>query len=424
MPQVLQIPTAEVFEPLLKPSRYKGARGGRGSGKSRFLAGLAVEEAIVIPGYRIMCGREIQKSTRESSKRLIEDTIARYNAGDYFEVLDQLIKTRTGGLFSFVGLQDHTAESIKSYEGYHRAWIEEAQSLSAKSLQLLRPTIREQGSELWFSWNPRFERDPVDEFFRKKQIDDAIMVVANWRDNRWFPAELEAERQIDLRENPDEYDHVWEGGYVKIYKGAYYASLLLDAQKQGRIGRVPADPLMQVRCYWDIGGTGAKADATAIWVVQFVGKEIRVLNYYEAQGQPMSEHVHWLRENKYHRALQVLPHDGGHHEKVERRTYETALEDAGFSVRVRANVGAGAAMIRVNAVRRLFSSMWFNEVTTKGGRQALAAYHEKRDEQRNIGLGPNHDWSSHGADAFGEMATDYEPPRKFEELKYNDAGIY
>ena len=170
-----------------------------------------------------------------------------------------------------------------------------------------------------------------------------------------------------------------------------------------------ADPLMQIRCYWDIGGTGAKADATAIWAVQFVGHEIRVLNYYEAQGQPMAEHVHWLREQGYERALQVLPHDGGQHEKIERRTYESALKDSGFAVKVLQNIGEGAAMIRVNAVRRLLPSMWFNKDTTEGGRDALAAYHEKRDEERNIGLGPNHDWSSHGADAFGLMALDYVP---------------
>jgi phage terminase large subunit len=145
-------------------------------------------------------------------------------------------------------------------------------------------------------------------------------------------------------------------------------------------------------------------------VCQFIGQTIRVLNYYEAQGQAMGEHVHWLREQGYERALQVLPHDGGHHEKIERRTYESALKDSGFSTRVMTNIGAGAAMIRVNAVRRLLPSMWFNEATTQGGREALAAYHEKRDEERGIGLGPNHDWSSNGADAFGAMALDYEPP--------------
>lgn len=408
MQHTLQIPTARVFQPLLHPSRYKAAHGGRGSGKSHFFAGLAVEEGIAIPGYRMLCVRESQKSIAESAKRLVEDTIQKYNAGDYFEVLDKLIRTRSGGLYTFTGMKDHTAESVKSMEGYRRAWVEEAQSLSAKSLQLLRPTMRSD-SELWFSWNPRFKRDPVDEFFRAHRIPDAIVVQANWRDNPWFPAELEAERQLDKANFPDEYDHVWEGAYVKVYKGAYFASLLLDAQKQGRIGRVAADPLMQIRCYWDIGGTGAKADATAIWAVQFVGHEIRVLNYYEAQGQPMAEHVHWLREQGYERSLQVLPHDGGQHEKIERRTYESALKDSGFAVKVLQNIGEGAAMIRVNAVRRLLPSMWFNKDTTEGGRDALAAYHEKRDEERNIGLGPNHDWSSHGADAFGLMALDYVP---------------
>ena len=132
----LRIETAKVFAPLLAPSRYKGAYGGRGSGKSHVFAGLSVEEGIAIPGYRIMCGREIQKSTKESSKRLIEITIAKYNAGDYFEVLDKEIRTKTGGLYSFIGLQDHTAESIKSYEGYHRFWGEEDEA--ARNQQIVQ----------------------------------------------------------------------------------------------------------------------------------------------------------------------------------------------------------------------------------------------------------------------------------------------
>jgi len=409
LPRTLQIPTAKVFQPLLAPARYKGAHGGRGSGKSQFFAGFAVEEAIAIPGYRFLCAREVQKSIRESAKRLIESKIEEYNAGDYFEVLDQEIRTRTKGVFTFVGLKDHTADSIKSYEGYIRAWVEEAHSLRARSLEILRPTIRADNSEIWASWNPRFARDPIDEFLRKKKPEDAIVVKANWRDNPWFPKTLQDERILHERDNPDTYGHVWEGDYVKIYKGAYYARLLADAEREGRVSLVARDPLMQVRCYWDIGGTSSQSDATSIWVTQFVGQSIRVLDYYEAVGQELAEHVQWLRDNGYEKALQVLPHDAGQHEKVERRTYESALKDSGFQTKVLGNIGSGAAMIRVNAARRLFPSIWFNELTTESGRQALAAYHEKWDEDRNIGLGPEHDWSSHGADAFGLMALDYAP---------------
>jgi phage terminase large subunit len=180
---------------------------------------------------------------------------------------------------------------------------------------------------------------------------------------------------------------------------------------QGRIGVVSPDPLLTTRAYWDIGGTGARADATAIWVVQFVGSQVRVLNYYEAVGQPLEAHVSWLRDNGYQRAECVLPHDGANAEKVYSISYESALQAAGFSTRVIPNMGAGAASKRIEAVRRVFPACWFHETTTDPGREALGWYHERKDEARNIGLGPEHDWASHGADAFGLGCVAYEEPR-------------
>lgn len=406
----LSIPTAKVFRPLLKPSRYKGVWGGRGSGKSHFFAGLAVEQCVNQPGLRILCVREVQKSLRDSAKRLIEDQIDKFEVQG-FEVLDKFIRTPGGGQIDFVGMQDHTAESIKSLEGYDVAWVEEARSLSPTSLRLLRPTIRKPGSELWFSWNPKHKTDPVDALLRGPELPpDAVVVQANWNDNPWFPAELEAERQFDLINAPDQYGHVWNGDYAAVTDGAYFAASLTRAKTEGRIGHVAADPLMTFRAFWDIGGTGAKADACAIWVCQFVGREVRVLDYYEAQGQPLAAHVNWLRANGYGSALCVLPHDGAQSDKVFSVSYESALRDAGFAVEVVPNQGRGAAAERIEAVRRLMPSVWFNEATTGAGRDALGHYHEKRDEKRGIGLGPEHDWASHGSDAFGLMAISYQAP--------------
>lgn len=192
-------------------------------------------------------------------------------------------------------------------------------------------------------------------------------------------------------------------------QGAYYASCLIEAKP--RIGNVSKDPLMTIRAIWDIGGTGAKADACAIWIAQFIGKEIRVLDYYEAVGQPLSAHVGWLREHGYGAALCILPHDGSTHDKVYDVSYESALKEAGFVVKVVPNQGKGAAKMRIEAARRLFPSIWFNAATTEAGRDALGRYHEKKsDDDRNVGLGPEHDWSSHGADAFGLMCVAYEEP--------------
>jgi phage terminase large subunit len=270
--------------------------------------------------------------------------------------------------------------------------------------------LRDAGSELWFSWNPRRKVDPVDVMLRgPERPTGASVVQANWRDNPWFTAELEQERQDCLRMQPELYDHVWEGGYIAVVSGAYFAKQLADAKAVSptRIGTVAADPLMTLRAHWDIGGTGAKADACAIWVDQFIGPQIRVLDYYEAVGQPLATHIEWLRANGYGKAQCVLPHDGAANDKVFNVSYESALKQAGFDVRVVPNMGVGAANTRIETVRRVFPQIWFNASTTEGGRDALGWYHEKRDDARGIGLGPDHDWSSHAADAFGLMAVDY-----------------
>lgn len=213
----LEIQTPRVFVPLLGPARYKGAHGGRGSGKSHFFAEALVERAILEPGLRWACIREIQKSLQQSAKRLIEDKIEALDVGREFDVQRDVIKTPGGGMFSFHGMQNHTADSIKSLEGYDGAWVEEAQSLSAHSLRLLRPTIRKPGSELWFSWNPESADDPVDQLLRgPNRITDAVVVEANWRDNPWFPDVLSDERLRDQNRDQDEYEHVWNGHYLTI----------------------------------------------------------------------------------------------------------------------------------------------------------------------------------------------------------------
>lgn len=411
----LKIPVAEVFEPFLEPSRYKAAWGGRGSGKSHFFAGLMCEYAMAATGFRGLCGREVQKSLKESAKRLIEDKLNHFSLGEAqgFKVFNDVIKTPGDGLIAFQGLQDHTAESVKSFEGIDVFWGEEAQSFSARSVSLIRPTVRKEGSELWFSWNPRRASDPVDEMFRSAEPPtNSIIVKANWSDNPWFPSVLEQER-LDCRKlTPDQYDHIWEGGYATVLSGAYYAASLAEARAEGRLTNLARDPLMQIRAYWDIGGTGAKSDACSIWICQFIGREVRVLDYYEAVGQPLAVHVEWLRSNGYERAYCILPHDGTTHDRVYDATFEGALRQAGFEVRTVPNQGAGAVRMRIEAARRLFPSIWFNtgKKAVKSGLEALGWYHEKRDDKRTIGLGPDHDWSSHAADSFGLMCVDYDPP--------------
>ncbi len=208
----LSIRVAEVFHPLLRPSRYKGAHGGRGSGKSHFFAGLAIALCLQSSGTRIVCAREVQRALRDSVKLLVEDKIKEYGVESMFKVMYDHIRTPGGGLIVFQGMQDHTAESIKSLEGFDVAYLEEAHTITKRSLELLRPTIRKPGSQIWSSWNPRLATDPIDVLLRGELTPaKSIVVKADWRDNPWFPESLEEERLFDEIVNPVRYAHIWVG---------------------------------------------------------------------------------------------------------------------------------------------------------------------------------------------------------------------
>lgn len=397
---------------FLGDADFRGAYGGRGSGKSRSFAKMAA-----IKGYQwakggksgvVVCGREYQNSLAESSMSEVKAAIESepWLAG-FYDIGETYIRTKDGRIdFAFVGLR-HNLASIKSKARILLLWVDEAEYVSESAWRIAIPTVREESSEIWVTWNPERKGSATDLRFRKSVPHNAKIVEINYRDNPWFPTKLERQRLEDFDARPDSYDHTWEGGYIVAHAGAYYAKELAAAKAQGRISNVAPDPLMTLRAHWDIGGTGAKADACAIWVDQFIGTEVRALHYYEAVGQPLATHVQWLRDHGYGKALCVLPHDGAANDKVYEVSYESALRAAEFDVRVIPNMGRGAAKQRVEMMRRLFPSLWFNEATTEAGRDALGWYHEKIDEERNIGLGPSHDWSSHGADAAGLMAVDY-----------------
>ncbi len=233
MSRSLDIPVAECFEPLLAPMRYKGAWGGRGSGKSHTFADLLVDNCVARPGLRAICIREVQKSLKDSVKFLLESKINEHEVGHLFKIRKDDIVTPGGGLIVFIGLQDHTAESLKSFEGFDVAYVEEAQSITARSLELMRPTVRKPGSELWFSWNPRHASDPVDMLFRgPNPPPDSVVINANYDSNPFFTAELEAERAHDEIAQPDRYGHIWLGHHEPMAIGAIWDRLTLH---QGRV---------------------------------------------------------------------------------------------------------------------------------------------------------------------------------------------
>lgn len=393
----------------------RGAWGGRGSAKTRTFAKMTAIRAYIwskagIEGM-ILCGRQYMNSLADSSLEEVKAAIRSEPwLVPHFEIGEKFVRTRDRRIYyAFAGL-DRNIDSVKSKARILLCWVDEAEPITELTWQTLIPTLREEVSELWLTWNPKRKGSATDKRFRGSADPRHKIVEMNWRSNPWFPAKLERDRQSDLRERAEQYDHIWEGGYAKVLSGAYYAKQIVEARQAGRIGRVAADPLMTFRAIWDIGGTGAKADAVAIWIEQWIGREIRVLNYYEAKGQPLATHVNWLRENGYGKALCILPHDGSNNDKVHDVSFESALKGAGFEVKVIPNQGKGAAMFRVQAARRLFPSIWFNEATTQAGVDALGHYHANIDDDRGIDLGPNHDWSSHGADAFGLSCVAYEEP--------------
>lgn len=416
----------------------RGAYGGRGSGKTRSFALMAA-----IRGYQygmqgikgiILCARQYMNSLQDSSLEEVKRAIESVDfLASYYEVGEKYIRSKDGRVeFSFAGLE-RSIDSVKSKGRLLLCWVDEAEPVPDEAWRILIPTLREEGegwnAELWVTWNPKRKNAAVESRFRFADDPLIKVVECNWQDNPKFPRKLERDRLRDLELRPEEYPHVWEGEYVSVIDGAYFAKDLLKAREEGRISRVSADPLMTTRLFVDIGGTGARADAFALWAVQFVGREVRVLDYYEAVGQPLATHLAWLRERGYtpDKAQFWLPHDGATHDKVFSVSYESALKDAGYAVTVVPNQGKGAAKARIEAARRIFGSVWFNEATTAGGVDALGWYHEKRDETRQIGLGPEHDWASHGADAFGLMAVCYEPPGNDADydkpLQYSTAGI-
>ena len=282
---IIDLNTAPIFEPLLESKRYKGAKGGRGSGKSHFFAECIIETMLINPDARIVCIREIQRSLKFSSKALIESKINSLGVSEYFEItLTEIRAKRGNGLIIFQGMQDHTADSIKSLEGFDVAWVEEAQNLSKRSLELLRPTIRKENSELWFSWNPENETDAVDSFFKQmqdNQATDYILIHANFSDNPFLPTELFNEQEYDRRYNPSTYEHIWLGGYntksdALIFKGKFrvenFSTDGLGNPYHGLDFGFANDPTAAIRCYihdrklyisHESGAVGLELDYTA-----------------------------------------------------------------------------------------------------------------------------------------------------------------
>ncbi|QPI00125.1 PBSX family phage terminase large subunit [Campylobacter concisus] len=342
---IIDLNTAPIFEPLLESKRYKGAKGGRGSGKSHFFAECIIETMLINPNARIVCIREIQRSLKFSSKALIESKINSLGVSEYFEItLTEIRAKRGNGLIIFQGMQDHTADSIKSLEGFDIAWVEEAQNLSKRSLELLRPTIRKESSELWFSWNPENETDAVDSFFKQMQENgatDFVLITANFSDNPFLPTELFNEQEYDRRYNPSTYEHIWLGGYntksdALIFKGKFrvenFSTDGLGNPYHGLDFGFANDPTAAIRCYihdrklyisHEAGAVGLELDYTA----EFLKERIENIHKYVIRADnARPESISYLKRHGLSMITPTIKGKGSIEDGIEFiRSFETII---------------------------------------------------------------------------------------------------
>jgi len=297
--------------PLHQPARYKGARGGRASGKSHEFAALAVEAMVKDPHLRFVCIREVQRSLKFSAKALIESKIRELGMSHLFDVLQSEIRRRGGnGVMIFEGMQDHTADSLKSLEGFGRAWVEEAQSLSKRSMDLLLPTIREPNSEIWFSWNPENDHDPIDTLLVANQPPNAVVVAVNYTDNPWVTSEMQEEAERMRRLDPDAYSHIWLGGYNKRSDSQVLAGKFVvdefeplpswDGPYYGADWGFSQDPTVLVRLWradgrlwldYDTGGVGIELDALPALFATVPGAREHVIRADSARPETIAHMV-------------------------------------------------------------------------------------------------------------------------------------
>ena len=402
----LEIPTPRVFVPLLQPARYKGAHGGRGSGKSHFFAEMLIETCLMRP-TRAVCLREIQKSIKQSIKLLLDDKIKSLGVGSQFDSLETEIRGKNGSLIIFQGLQNHTADSIKSLEGFDIALLVEAQAISQRSLDLLRPTIRKDGSEIWAEWNPETADVPIDLLLRgPNKVAGSVVVEANWRDNPFFPEVLKVEMEGDKLRDYDKYLHIWEGHYRRTLEGSIYANEIRAAFEEKRVTRVLPIPGKPIETFWDLG----KRDHTAIWFAQMQMGEYRILRYYQNRGMRLEHYVDRVKNSGYQISKVWLPHDA-RQERINADSVEQSIRALMPNISVQViprmtNKGHG-----IEAVRRIFGQCYFDEEGTKEGMTALARFRYDVDQTTGgYSAQPLHDEYSDGADAFAQLALSLKEP--------------
>ena len=397
----LRVKVPEKLVPLLNPKRYKGAYGGRGGAKSHFFAEQIVCQALT--GKRIVCLREVQNSIKESVKQLLTDKIIKFGIEDQFDIIEQEIRGPHGSQIIFRGLQSFNAANIKSLEGFDIAWVEEAQTLSQHSLDLLRPTIRKSGSELWFSWNPRYKTDAVDKFFRSEKRTDSISVMVNWYDNPWFKeTPLYQDMLTDFESDEDKAEHVWNGAYGSS-QGAILAKWIGKAERDGRIHNgVEFD---QDGSTIEVSSDLGFRDTASFWYWQRKIGGFSLLKYEGDTGLDASDWIPRINETVNglgcKKAPKIwLPHDAK--AKTFQSKYTTIEQFAReFGPGNVAIVAQSKKMDQINAARTIAPRCEFHRDLCETGLDGLLAWEFSYNEDNGVfSREPLHNWASHPSDAF------------------------
>jgi len=386
----IQIP--EAFERLLKPKRYKVLYGGRGGAKSESIC-----RALLIIGAskktRILCARELQGSIHDSVHKLLSDVISSNPAlNDFYEVQKTAIMGKNGTEFLFKGLK-HNITEVKSMAGVDICFVEEAEKVSDQSWEVLIPTIRKEHSEIWVGFNPKNLTDPTYQRFVVNSTDDMWVKKVSWRDNPFFPDVLNKERLALKEQDVDAYNHIWEGEPDLRRNGAIYGKQILKAREDDRVTCVPYDPGTEVFTAWDLG----YGDATSIWWLQYVGRELRWIDYYENCGEQLDHYVQLVKSKPYNYSTHYLPHDADHG-NIRGESVSIQLAQMGLNNQVLERENDLTAGIELTRQTLAFSV--FDRDACGAGIKALEAYSYKWNEDRmSFSKTPLHDWSSNGADA-------------------------
>lgn len=375
-------------------------RGGRGSGKSWGFARALLLQGAQKP-LRVLCTREVQKSIQQSVHQLLRDQIDALGLSHFYEVLTTEIRGKNGTQFFFSGLSDQTAESLKSFEGVDVCWCEEAQAISKRSWEILIPTIRKDGSEIWVSFNPQLESDETYRRFVAEPPPGCVSIEMNYSDNRRFPAVLEAERRhAEATMKREDYAHIWEGKCKPAVEGAIYFDQM--AQAGSRIGAIPHDPLLKTHAVWDLGFN----DSMSIILAQKVASEIRVIHYIEGTQRTLADYSAELRalrldDQPINWGHHYLPHDGFAKRHQTGKQDAEVLQGFGWSVQRTPNMDVEQGIKRA---RDIFSRVYFNQQRAGRLLECLKRYRRQINSTTGEPGNPVHDEFSHGADAFRYLA--------------------